>query len=61
MRETGAAARRRRKEMKRLAAEREPLSARRAYRAAQEVLEQGLKLWKTPTTRPASPSCSSVP
>src|SRR4029079_110514 len=26
---------------------REPLSARRAYRAAQEVLAQGLKLWKT--------------
>jgi len=47
MRETGAAARRRRKQLKRLAAEREPLSARRAYRAAQEVLEQGLKLWKT--------------
>ena len=47
MRDVGAAGRRRRKEMKRLAAEREPLSARRAYRAAQEVLAQGLKLWKT--------------
>src|SRR6478672_4495184 len=47
MRETGAAARRRRKEIKRQAEERLPLGGRRAYRAAQEVLEQGLKLWKT--------------
>ena len=47
MREVGAAGRRRRKEMKRLAAERVPLAGRRAYRAAQEVLAQGLKLWKT--------------
>src|SRR5947207_6016512 len=36
----------RRKERKRLAAERRPLAWRRAYRAAQEVLEQGLHLWK---------------
>ena len=43
----GAAARRRRREMKRQAAERVPLAGRRAYRAAQEVLAQGLKLWKT--------------
>jgi hypothetical protein len=47
MREGGAAGRRRRKEMKRQAEEREPLSSRRAYRAAEEVLAQGLKLWKT--------------
>jgi hypothetical protein len=33
--------------MKRQAEERLPLAGRRAYRAAQEVLEQGLKLWKT--------------
>jgi hypothetical protein len=33
--------------MKRQAAERIPLAGRRAYRAAQEVLAQGLKLWKT--------------
>jgi hypothetical protein len=33
--------------MKRMARERLPLSGRRAYRAAQEVLAQGLKLWKT--------------
>jgi len=42
-----AGGRRRRREMKRMAAERVPLSGRRAYRAPQEVLEQGLKLWKT--------------
>src|ERR1043165_1071012 len=47
MRESGIAGRRRRKELKRLAAERLPLAGRRAYRAAQEVLAQGLKLWKT--------------
>ena len=47
MREGGAAGRRRRKEMKRQAEEREPLSSRRAYRAAEAVLAQGLKLWKT--------------
>ena len=47
MREGGAAGRRRRKEMKRQAEERLPLLGRRAYRAAQEVLAQGLKLWKT--------------
>jgi hypothetical protein len=33
--------------MKRMAAERVPLRGRRAYRAPQEVLAQGLKLWKT--------------
>ena len=47
MRDVDAAGRRRRREMKRMAAERVPLSGRRAYRAPQEVLEQGLKLWKT--------------
>jgi hypothetical protein len=47
MRETGIAGRRKRKEMKRQAADRLPLAGRRAYRAAQEVLDQGLKLWKT--------------
>ena len=47
MKEEGAAGRRRRREMKRQAAEREPLAGRRAYRAAEEVLAQGLKLWKT--------------
>ena len=47
MRGGGAAARRRRREMKRQAAERVPLAGRRAYRAAQAVLAQGLKLWKT--------------
>jgi hypothetical protein len=47
MRDVGAAGRRRRKEMKRLAAERIPMAGRRAYGAAQEVLAQGLKLWKT--------------
>ena len=47
MRDGEAGGRRRRREMKRMAAEREPLSGRRAYRAPQEVLEQGLKLWKT--------------
>jgi hypothetical protein len=36
----------RRKERKRLAADRRPLAARRAYRAAQEVLDQGMHLWK---------------
>jgi hypothetical protein len=36
----------RRKERKRAADDREPMSGRRAYRAAQEVLEQGLDLWK---------------
>src|ERR1700704_6430600 len=42
-----AGQRRRRKEMRRLARERVPLAGRRAYCAAQEVLAQGLKLWKT--------------
>ena len=47
MRDVDAGGRRRRREMKRMAAERVPLSGRSAYRAPQEVLEQGLKLWKT--------------
>jgi len=47
MSDVGITGRRRRKEIKRLAAERVPLSGRRGYRAAQEVLAQGLKLWKT--------------
>ena len=38
--------RERRKERKREADDREPMSGRQAYRAAQEVLEQGLDLWK---------------
>src|SRR5438552_5739856 len=36
----------RRKERKRLAAEHSPLPWRRAYRAAEEVLDQGMHLWK---------------
>jgi hypothetical protein len=36
----------RRKERKKAAAAQEPMSGRQAYRAAQEVLEQGLDLWK---------------
>jgi hypothetical protein len=36
----------RRKERKRMAAESLPVAGRRAYRAAHEVLEQGLDLWK---------------
>jgi hypothetical protein len=47
MSDVGITGRRRRKEIKRLAAQRVPLSGRRGYRAAQEVLAQGLKLWKT--------------
>ena len=47
MSDVGITGRRRRKEVKRLAAQRVPLSGRRGYRAAQEVLAQGLKLWKT--------------
>jgi Calcineurin-like phosphoesterase len=47
MSDVGITGRRRRKETKRLAAQRVPLSGRRGYRAAQEVLAQGLKLWKT--------------
>ncbi len=47
MSDVGTTGRRRRKEIKRLAAQRVPLSGRRVYRAAQEVLAQGLKLWKT--------------
>jgi len=47
MSDVGITGRRRRKEIKRLAAQRLPLSGRRGYRAAQEVLAQGLKLWKT--------------
>jgi hypothetical protein len=35
-----------RKQRKRIATERLPIPQRRAYRAAQEVLEQGLDLWK---------------
>src|SRR5258707_14089120 len=47
MSDVGITGRRRRKEIKRLAAQRVPLSGRRGYRAAQEVPAQGLKLWKT--------------
>jgi calcineurin-like phosphoesterase family protein len=47
MSDVGITGRRRRKEIKRLAAQHVPLSGRRGYRAAQEVLAQGLKLWKT--------------
>ena len=47
MSDVGITGRRRRKEIKRLAALQVPLSGRRGYRAAQEVLAQGLKLWKT--------------
>jgi hypothetical protein len=47
MRDGGISGRRQRREMKRMAAERLPLAGRRAYRATQEVLAQGLKLWKT--------------
>jgi calcineurin-like phosphoesterase family protein len=47
MLDSGMAGRRlRRKERKRLAAERAPMPRRRAYRAAHEVLEQGMDLWK---------------
>jgi hypothetical protein len=42
----GTGRRLRRKERKRLAADSGPLARRRAYRAAQEVLEQGLDLWR---------------
>src|SRR4051812_14011280 len=38
--------RRLRRERKRDAADREPMSRRRAYRTAQEILEHGLDLWK---------------
>jgi hypothetical protein len=47
MRDVDPASRRvRRKERKRIAADQEPLAGRQAYRAAQEVLAQGLDLWK---------------
>src|SRR5712692_8361523 len=36
----------RRRERKRLVVESQPLPRRRAYRAAQEVLDQGIHLWK---------------
>jgi pycsar effector protein len=41
-----AGRRQRRKERNRMATEQEPLGGRQAYRAAQEVLVQGLDLWK---------------
>jgi hypothetical protein len=47
MRDVEPAARRlRRKERKRIAADQERIAGRRAYRAAQEVLDQGMHLWK---------------